>query len=112
MSCLECTDCLDLGTYDICCEEVFIGRMPETETEYLLLIKDLSLNSIIRQVYESSAQGDVYLIPNQTKFAVNRTYEVRIYPADACNFDDPLDIDTDISEDLESCVSLDFFYSE
>jgi len=59
MSCLECTDCLDLGTYDICCEEVFIGRMPEEETEYLLLIKDLSLNSIIRQVYESSPQGDV-----------------------------------------------------
>lgn len=112
MSCLECTDCLDLGTYDICCEEVFIGRMPDAEEDYLLLIKDLSLNSIIRQEITSEAQGEVYLIPDQTKFAVNRTYEVRVYTAAACNFDDPIDVDTDISEDAQSCVSLDFFYSE
>lgn len=112
MSCLECTDCLDLGTYDICCEEVFIGRMPDAEEDYLLLIKDLSLNSIIRQEITSEAQGEVYLIPDQTKFAVNRTYEVKVYLAGDCNLKDSIDIDTDISEDPESCVSLDFFYSE
>jgi hypothetical protein len=112
MSCLECTSCLDLGTYDICCEEVFIGRMPDAETEYLLLIKDLSLNSVIRQLYTSNVSSEVYLIPDQNKFAPNRTYEVRVYTAANCNFDDPLDIDTDISEDVQSCVSLDFFYSE
>lgn len=112
MSCLECTDCLDLGTYDICCAEVFIGRMPAASTEYLLLIKDLSLNSVTRQVYTSNASSEVFLIPDQTKFAPNRTYEVRVYAAAACNFDDPIDVDTDISEDAQSCVSLDFFYSE
>lgn len=112
MSCLECTECLDIGTYDICCESILIGTMPAALQDYMFLIKDLSLNSIIRQAVTSDANSDVYLVPDQTKFATNRTYEVRVYAADDCNFSNPIDITTDLSEDTQSCLSLDFFYSE
>ena len=111
MSCLECTDCIDIGTYDICSEEVLIGNA-DPSTEYIVMIKDLSLNSYIKQVVTTDANGDIFLTPDQFKFASNRTYEVKVYDSSDNSLSNPIDFDTDIAEDAQSCVSLDFFYTE
>lgn len=111
MSCLECTDCLDLGSYDVCCEEILIGTA-QPSTSYVVRIKDLSLNRIHKQSVTTGVSGEVYLTPDQTKFTPNRTYEVRVYQSGDCSFDNPIDIETDLDENIQSCFSLDFFYAE
>ena len=44
MSCLECTDCLSIGTLDICCETLTLAQADPT-TAYKVVITDVTLDS-------------------------------------------------------------------
>ena len=44
MSCLECTDCLSIGTFDICCETLTLAQADPT-TAYKVVITDVTLDS-------------------------------------------------------------------
>ena len=87
MSCLECTDCPDIGTFDICnAADIVLGYVASNpNASVLVAITDLSLNQTFHDTVTTNAQGLIQLgtsfagLPLQSLFAPNRTYEVRVY---------------------------------
>lgn len=107
MSCLECTDCLSVGTFDICCESITLAQT-DPATNYKVVITDVTLNSKTTYNLTTNGNGDITLAPDETIYAPGRTYEVRIYPEDACDFNDPQEMTNDLHEDAELCFSFQF----
>jgi hypothetical protein len=83
MSCLECTDCPDIGTFDICADSVVIGYTTPS-TAIAVVITDVTLDRPFRFTITTPVSGAI-TIPNATidnlqeHFAIDRTYEVRAY---------------------------------
>jgi hypothetical protein len=83
MSCLECTDCPDIGTFDICADSVVIGYTTPS-TAIAVVITDVTLDRPFRFTMTTPVSGAIALptapIDNlQEYFAIGRTYEVRAY---------------------------------
>ena len=83
MSCLECTDCPDIGTFDICADSVVIGYTTPSAA-VTVVITDVALDRPFRFTMATPVSGAI-TIPNatiddlQAYFAIGRTYEVRAY---------------------------------
>jgi hypothetical protein len=107
MSCLECTDCLSVGTFDICCDSIVLAQA-DPSTTYKVVITDVSLNSKTTYELTTGVSGDITLSPNEGVYSPNRTYEVRIYHEDACDFNDPHAMTNDLHPDAEFCFSFQF----
>ena len=107
MSCLECTDCLSVGTFDICCASITLAQATATTT-YKAVITDVSLNSKTTYDLTTNGNGDITLAPDESIYTTGRTYEVRIYQEDACDFNTPQAMTNDLHEDPEFCFSFQF----
>lgn len=107
MSCLECTDCLSIGTFDICCETLTLAQADPT-TAYKVVITDVTLDSKTTYNLTTNGSGDITLTPDEAIYTTGRTYEVRIYPENACDFNDPQAMTNDLHEDAQLCFSFQF----
>ena len=107
MSCLECTDCLSVGTFDICCDSIVLAQA-DPSTTYKVVITDVSLNSKTTYDLTTGGSGNITLSPNEGVYSPNRTYEVRIYPDNACDSNDPQEMDNELHTDPEFCFSFQF----
>lgn len=107
MSCLECTDCLSIGTFDICCETLTLAQATPT-TAYKVVITDVTLDSKTTYNLTTNGSGDITLIPDEAIYTTGRTYEVRIYLQNACDFNDPQEMTNDLHEDAQTCFSFEF----
>ena len=107
MSCLECTDCLSVGTFDICCDSITLAQA-DPSTTYKVVITDVSLNSKTTYDLTTGVSGNITLSPNEGVYSPNRTYEVRIYPDNACDSNDPQAMDNELHPDAEFCFSFQF----
>ena len=111
MSCLECTDCPSIGSYDICCAEITVaeGLFPQN---YLVRILDLTLNRYMEQVVSTNGMGELIIDIDQYKFSPNRTYEVTVHTDETCNVDDRLEFEQPGTGDDVDCVSFTLFYAD
>ena len=122
MSCLECTDCPDIGTFDICNPADYVIGYTTPNTSVVVAITDVSLNQTFFETQMTNAQGLVAIsptfagLPLQKLFAPNRTYEVRVYldyiGGTAANLDGdelPLTLPPTYTN-AESCFSFQFKY--
>jgi hypothetical protein len=120
MSCLECTDCPDIGTFDICADSVVIGYTTPS-TAIAVVITDVTLDRPFRFTMTTPGSGAI-AIPNATidnlqeYFTIGRTYEVRAYASytggPSPNLDGvklPLTL-APPSTTTESCFSFQFKY--
>ena len=120
MSCLECTDCPDIGTFDICADSVVIGYTTPS-TAIAVVITDVTLDRPFRFTMTTDGTGAI-TIPNNTiddlqaYFAIGRTYEVRAYASYTGNNSPNLDGDelpltlAPTYPTAESCFSFQFKY--
>lgn len=107
MSCLECTDCLSVGTFDICCETITLAQA-DPSTTYKVVITDVTIDNRTSYALTTNANGDITLTPDEAIYTTGRTYEVRIYADDACDFNDPQAMENDLHPDAEFCFSFQF----
>ena len=107
MSCLECTDCLSVGTFDICCDSITLAQA-DPSTTLKVVITDVSLNSKTTYDLTTGVSGNITLSPNEGVYSPNRTYEVRIYLDNACDSNDPQAMDNELHTDPEFCFSFQF----
>ena len=107
MSCLECTDCLSIGTFDLCCETITLAQA-DPATTYRVVITDVTIDKRVSYALTTNGNGDVTLTPDEAIYTTGRTYEVRIYPDDACDFNDPQEMENDLHEDAQTCFSFEF----
>lgn len=107
MSCLECTDCLSVGTFDICCETITLVQADPT-TAYKVVITDVTLGSKTTYNLTTNGNGDITLTPDEAIYTTGRTYEVRIYLQNACDFNDPQAMTNALYEDAQTCFSFEF----
>jgi hypothetical protein len=103
MSCLECTDCLSIGVFDLCCESITLA-MPVVPDKYKVVITDVTLGTMTS--YTNGEVTSIDFSPNEGTYTAGRTYEVRIYPQDACDFNTPQEMTNDLHEDPETCFSF------
>lgn len=107
MSCLECTDCLSIGTFDICCETLTLAQADPT-TAYKVVITDVTLDSKTTYNLTTNGSGDITLTPDEAIYTTGRTYEVRIYSENACDFNNPQAMTNALHEDAQLCFSFEF----
>lgn len=107
MSCLECTDCLSIGTFDLCCETLTLAQADPT-TAYKVVITDVTLDSKTTYNLTTNGNGDITLTPDEAIYTTGRTYEVRIYLQNACDLSDPQEMTNDLHEDAQFCFSFEF----
>jgi len=112
MSCLECTNCPSIGSYDICCAEITVAEGLTPATDYLVRILDLTLNRYTQQTVTSSGLGELTIAIDQYTFSPNRTYEVTVYADETCNVDDDLEFGQPGTGDDVDCVSFTLFYAD
>ena len=112
MSCLECTDCPSIGSYDICCGGFVVAEGLTPSTDYLVRILDLALNRYMEQVTTADASGQVFVAIDQYNFSPNRTYEVTVHTDETCNVDDRLEFEQPGTGDDVDCVSFTLFYAD
>lgn len=111
MACLDCSNCPDLGVYDICAESIDLALAPAALTEYTVVIKDLSTNAKFIYTETSASNKMLSLFPQQVgnrtkKFAPNRTYEISAYiPNQGLN--NPVNLTNPANEDeVSTCFSF------
>lgn len=112
MSCIECTDCPSIGTYDICCDEILVATDLTASTDYLVRILDLTLNRYINETVTSDASGNVSISITQAIYAPNRTYEVKVYADATCSLDDPIEFEMPDTSEAADCVSFELIYAD
>lgn len=105
MSCLECTDCLSIGPFDICCASISLAE-PVTHNKYKVVITDVALGS--HTTYENNNPNLIDLTPSEEIYAPGRTYEVRIYGQNACDLSDPQKMTNALHEGEHTCFSFEF----
>lgn len=107
MSCLECTDCLSIGTFDLCCKTITLAQADPT-TAYKVVITDVTIDNRTFYALTTNANGDVTLTPDEEIYAPGRTYEVRIYDQNACDLSDPQKMTNALHEGEHTCFSFEF----
>jgi hypothetical protein len=112
MSCIECTNCPSIGSYDICCAEITVAEGLTPATDYLVRILDLTLNRYTQQTVTSSGLGELTIAIDQYTFSPNRTYEVTVHADETCNVDDDLEFGQPGTGDDVYCVSFTLFYAD
>jgi hypothetical protein len=112
MSCLECTDCPSIGSYDICCAEITVAEGLTPSTDYLVRILDLTLNRYMQQVVTATGAGELIIDIDQYNFSPNRTYEVTVHTDETCNVDDRVEFEQPGTGDDVDCVSFTLFYAD
>lgn len=105
MSCLECTDCLSIGPFDICCATISLAE-PLVHAKYKVVITDVALGS--HTTYENIIPNLIDLKTDEEIYTTGRTYEVRIYSEDACDLSDPQKMTNDLHEGEHTCFSFEF----
>ena len=68
----------------------------------------MSLNSKTTYDLTTGVSGNITLSPNEGVYSPNRTYEVRIYPDNACDSNDPQAMENELHPDAEFCFSFQF----
>lgn len=112
MSCIECTNCPSIGSYDICCAEITVAEGLTPATDYLVRILDLTLNRYTQQTVTASVSGELTIAIDQYTFSPNRTYEVTVHTDETCNVDDDLEFGQPGTGDDVDCVSFTLFYAD
>lgn len=112
MSCIECTNCPSIGSYDICCAEITVAEGLTPATDYLVRILDLTLNRYTQQTVTATGMGELIIAIDQYTFSPNRTYEVTVHADETCNVDDDLEFGQPGTGDDVDCVSFTLFYAD
>jgi hypothetical protein len=113
MPCLDCSNCESLGVFDICQSVVYLGVAPQPDTEYTVMITDVTTGEKVIYTDETDSDGLFKLQPSSQPrrdktFTTGRTYEVKLFALNS-GFNTPLAVSpVGDPEQSETCWSFEF----